>query len=296
MGALKGQKPIAAVYAVLNSSYQRGTEGWDCVTYTGVSQNLSQTLQQVQEQDTTQLKVAHVRALSFTFPEPNTMQQIASDWRQQAKQANAQLDESWASAYLFDNDDDDEEEEENDDTLPDGTVISPFVTGALGKESVKSISLEFTSNNVEHILDQVRPYLISDGGNVALESIDASTRCVVLKLQGACGSCASSTITMQMGIERVLKEQWPDVEVVQAVTNTEPEVTKLSREAVETEVSRLRPALIALGSTVRLVDADAESGVVTIEFKGGSKVRSGLELAIRDVPFVQDVVFLDPTE
>ncbi|KAJ6806552.1 transcription initiation factor IIF subunit alpha [Iris pallida] len=53
--------------------------------------------------------------------------------------------------------------------------------------------------NVESVLDEVRPYLIADGGNVALHEIDGNV--VRLKLQGACGSCPSSVMTMKMGIQ-----------------------------------------------------------------------------------------------
>ena len=56
--------------------------------------------------------------------------------------------------------------------------------------------LEFTKENVDKVLDEVRPYLISDGGNVAVVSVDDFTRSVSLVLQGACGSCPSSTVNL----------------------------------------------------------------------------------------------------
>ena len=64
--------------------------------------------------------------------------------------------------------------------------------------------LELTLQNVEMVLDEMRPYLMSDGGNVAVKEIDGPV--VRLELQGACGSCPSSTMTMKMGLERRLKE------------------------------------------------------------------------------------------
>jgi Fe-S cluster biogenesis protein NfuA len=63
---------------------------------------------------------------------------------------------------------------------------------------------ELTLQNVEMILDEMRPYLISDGGNVEVAEIDGPV--VRLQLIGACGSCPSSTMTMKMGLERRLKE------------------------------------------------------------------------------------------
>ena len=54
---------------------------------------------------------------------------------------------------------------------------------------------------------QIRPYLMADGGNVELLEIDGLV--VMLKLQGACGSCPSSLTTMTMGIKRRLMEKIP---------------------------------------------------------------------------------------
>ncbi len=76
----------------------------------------------------------------------------------------------------------------------------------------KALTLE----NVETVLDELRPFLISDGGNVEIVEIDGPV--VKVRLQGACGSCPSSTMTLKMGIERKLKEVIPEVsEVVQVL-------------------------------------------------------------------------------
>ena len=76
-------------------------------------------------------------------------------------------------------------------------------------------TLALTSENVEQVLDEMRPYLMADGGNVELVEIDGPI--VRLRLQGACGSCPSSTMTLKMGIERRLREKIPEVaEVEQA--------------------------------------------------------------------------------
>ncbi len=73
-----------------------------------------------------------------------------------------------------------------------------------------------TMENVERTLDEVRPYLMADGGNVEVVEIDGPI--VKVRLQGACGSCPSSTMTLKMGIERKLREAIPEVdEVVQVL-------------------------------------------------------------------------------
>jgi Fe-S cluster biogenesis protein NfuA len=78
------------------------------------------------------------------------------------------------------------------------------------------MSLTLTPDNVETVLDELRPYLMADGGNVELVEIDGPI--VRLRLQGACGSCPSSTMTLKMGIERRLREMIPEVaEVEQAM-------------------------------------------------------------------------------
>ncbi len=73
-----------------------------------------------------------------------------------------------------------------------------------------------TITNVERVLDELRPYLMADGGNVEVVEIDGPV--VKVRLQGACGSCPSSTMTLKMGIERKLRESIPEVsEVVQVL-------------------------------------------------------------------------------
>ena len=66
---------------------------------------------------------------------------------------------------------------------------------------------------VQSVLDQVRPALQADGGDVEL--VDISDEGVVsVRLKGACGSCPMSTMTLKMGIERTLKAQIPEVKSV----------------------------------------------------------------------------------
>jgi Fe-S cluster biogenesis protein NfuA len=76
-------------------------------------------------------------------------------------------------------------------------------------------TLTLTPENVENVLDDLRPYLMSDGGNVELVEIDGPI--VKLRLQGACGSCPSSAMTLKMGIERRLREFIPEIAEVEQV-------------------------------------------------------------------------------
>ena len=77
-------------------------------------------------------------------------------------------------------------------------------------------TMALTQENVEAVLDELRPFLVADGGNVEIVEIDGPI--VKVRLQGACGSCPSSTMTLKMGIERKLREMIPEVsEVIQVL-------------------------------------------------------------------------------
>ena len=68
---------------------------------------------------------------------------------------------------------------------------------------------------VQAVIDEIRPYLQGDGGDCELIGVDDDGT-VQLRFVGACGGCPSSTATLKMGIENVLKEKTPWVkEVVQ---------------------------------------------------------------------------------
>jgi len=68
---------------------------------------------------------------------------------------------------------------------------------------------------VQEVLNDVRPALQADGGDVELVDV-TDDGIVSVRLTGACGSCPMSTMTLKMGIEKTLKQRLPEVkEVVQ---------------------------------------------------------------------------------
>jgi len=225
--------------------------------------------------------------------------------------------------------DDDDDEFEYDDEEGDFTVYPSSVTEAVTEEIVEvdvgsaadegvispfaSASDEasdfedppnttpaekpiFNLETVDKILDEVRPYLISDGGNVSIQRVDMDTKSVYLILEGACGSCPSSTITMQMGIERVLRENFEDLGDVMQVEDPLVEAAnnaqELTLEAVEAEVRRIMPAISAMGGVIEILNVDP-IGLVEMSFRGPNRVQHGLELAILDVPYVKHVKFVN---
>ena len=75
---------------------------------------------------------------------------------------------------------------------------------------------DFT-NQVQGEIDQIRPLLQADGGDIELVSAEESTGVVSVRLQGACKGCPGAAMTLKMGVERHLKEKIPEVTQVVAV-------------------------------------------------------------------------------
>jgi len=71
-------------------------------------------------------------------------------------------------------------------------------------------------DSVQVVLDKIRPALQADGGDVSLVDV-TEDGIVKVQLQGACRGCPMSQLTLANGVERVLKEQIPEVVRVEAV-------------------------------------------------------------------------------
>ncbi|KAM1718381.1 hypothetical protein ACFX11_026096 [Malus domestica] len=146
---------------------------------------------------------------------------------------------------------------------------------------------ELTVPNVDLVLEDVRPYLISDGGNVDVVSVEDGV--VSLKLQGACGSCPSSTTTMKMGIERVLKEKFGDAlkDIQQVFDEENKEITV---EVVNRHLDILRPAIKNFGGSVEVLSV--EGGDCHVNYVGPESIGSGIKAAIKEkFPDIVNVVF-----
>lgn len=70
---------------------------------------------------------------------------------------------------------------------------------------------------VEKVLDKIRPYIQSDGGDISLVAVDEAAGVVKVTLHGACNSCPSSTATLKGGVERMIKQEIPEIKEVVAV-------------------------------------------------------------------------------
>ena len=69
---------------------------------------------------------------------------------------------------------------------------------------------------VEAALARIRPALQADGGDVELLDVDVKEGVVSVRLTGACGGCPMSMVTLKNGIERILKQEVPEVKSVVA--------------------------------------------------------------------------------
>jgi len=73
---------------------------------------------------------------------------------------------------------------------------------------------EQLTTRIQAALDEIRPALQFDGGDAELVDFSEDTGVVQLRMHGACQGCGMSTLTLQAGIERILKERVPEVKAV----------------------------------------------------------------------------------
>lgn len=159
------------------------------------------------------------------------------------------------------------------------TIVSPFdPTKSSSTDTDGDDELPLTRENVELVLDEMRPYLKSDGGNVRLAEIDGPV--VKLELEGACGSCPSSSMTMKMGLERRLKERIPEIaEVIQSL----PDAPALTAEGIETVLDGVRPFLSVAGGKISVQSITGVGGlqpVVTLKMEGSAASLQSVKVEI----------------
>ena len=79
--------------------------------------------------------------------------------------------------------------------------------------------MELNDLNVNSVLNEIRPYIEADGGYLEFVAIDYLKEgpIVMVRMLGACAGCAMSAQTMTMGIEKLVKEKFPEVQKVISV-------------------------------------------------------------------------------
>lgn len=162
-------------------------------------------------------------------------------------------------------------------------VVSPFTRATVHRQIGSSHDYDddeelppLTPYLVDKALDEVRPYLIADGGNVEVAAVQDGV--VMLRLQGACGTCPSSTATMKMGIERSLRatfgEQLLEVQQVDQID------TSASVASVNNHLDMLRPAIQGYGGSVEVLAVD--DGICEVKYEGPAPIGMGIQAAIKD--------------
>jgi Fe-S cluster biogenesis protein NfuA len=177
-------------------------------------------------------------------------------------------------------------------------VVSPFSRAAVHRamggpaDAPPPPPREMSVATVDAALNEVRPYLIADGGNVEVVSVERGI--VALRLQGACGTCSSSAATMKMGIERALKTAFGDAlkEVIQLGSAT-PGAAPTDAAMITAHLEVLAPAIKAYGGVV--VVKRVTAGVVVVGFRGPAPLGQGIAAAVRDkFTDVREVLLEEP--
>lgn len=78
---------------------------------------------------------------------------------------------------------------------------------------------EDLNERVEAALDNIRPYLITDGGNVRVLEITKEKK-LILEFLGNCGNCRMSTMTFKAGVEEAIRKSVPEIDAVEVINMT----------------------------------------------------------------------------
>ena len=79
--------------------------------------------------------------------------------------------------------------------------------------NITKMTTEELTTNIQNALEEIRPFLNSDGGDIELVSIEDGKH-VVVRLQGACMSCSVNQMTLRAGVETTIKKFAPQIETV----------------------------------------------------------------------------------
>lgn len=74
---------------------------------------------------------------------------------------------------------------------------------------------ETTEKRVQKALEEIKPRIQADGGDIELVAIEKDT--VKVRLQGACAGCPMAALTLKQGVERLIKAKVPEIRSVEAV-------------------------------------------------------------------------------
>lgn len=157
-------------------------------------------------------------------------------------------------------------------------MTTPFAQASVHRAMKEHTQVVMNMETVDKALDEVRPYLQADGGDV--EVVEVENGRVLLRLQGQCSSCSASDSTMSMGIERALRANFGDqlLEVIEVGGGSAAMATSLG--TVNAAVGGLRGAIEAYGGTVEVETVDPPHAVIL--YTGVKSLAYGLKMALMD--------------
>ena len=159
------------------------------------------------------------------------------------------------------------------------------------EENNKKIYPRLTKETVDEALEEIRPYVINDGGNIEVVAVSEEDGIVAVRLLGACASCASSQATMKGGVESVLRKTFGEkafkevINVSGDVGQAPPELTK---EAVGAHLKSIEDRVKGYGGVVKCLEVDGRKGNVVLGFRGPKPLAAATAQSLQKTfPFIK---------
>ena len=159
------------------------------------------------------------------------------------------------------------------------------------EENKKKIYPRLTKETVDEALEEIRPYVINDGGNIEVVAGSEEDGIVAVRLLGAGASCASSQATMKGGVESVLRKTFGEkafkevINVSGDVGQAPPELTK---EAVGAHLKSIEDRVKGYGGVVKCLEVDGRKGNVVLGFRGPKPLAAATAQSLQKTfPFIK---------
>lgn len=154
---------------------------------------------------------------------------------------------------------------------------SPFEGGSLASEAADGGEVAaLTAEAADRALDDVRPYLVADGGEISVVGVEGGV--VSVRFRGACSTCESSSATLRLGVEKTLRAAFGDSLIGVVDVGPEPDAVDVGLADVDACLDSIRGALRAMGATVETVGF--RDGVCTLWYEGPPALARGVRDAV----------------
>ena len=159
------------------------------------------------------------------------------------------------------------------------------------EEETKKRRPRLTKENVDEALEEIRPYVINDGGNIEVVGVSEEDGVVAVRLLGACASCASSQATMKGGVESVLRKTFGEKQFKEVINvngdvgQAPPELTK---DAVRDHLKSIQERVRGYGGVVKCLEVDGRKGNVVLGFRGPKPLAAATAQSLQKTfPFIK---------